>query len=148
MRWGILCWNARRTPSSSRAPVKWALLREAREVLQRADLALERTRAASSETRLRVGYAPSLAVGILSTAIANFTQAHQHARVELSDLSTVETLEALRQDRIDVAIAIARLQDKVDFVWTTCCCANRGAWRCRMGIPLARKRRSIGPARI
>jgi LysR family transcriptional regulator, benzoate and cis,cis-muconate-responsive activator of ben and cat genes len=115
------------------------LLHEAREVLQRADLALERTRTASSETRLRVGYAPSLATGILSTAIANFTQAHQHARVELSDLSTVETLEALRQDRIDVAIAIARLQDKEDFVWTT---LLREPWRVAVphGHPLTRKR--------
>jgi DNA-binding transcriptional LysR family regulator len=116
------------------------LLREARDVLQRADLALERTRAASSEIRLRVGYAPSLAAGMLSTAIANFTQAHPNARVELFDLSTVDTMEALRQDRIDVAIGIARLQDKAAFAWTT---LLREPWRVAMphGHLLAKKRR-------
>lgn len=119
------------------------LLREAREVLQRADLALERTRTASAETRLRVGYAPSLAAGILSVAIANFTQVHPQARVELSDLSTVDTLEALREDRIDVAIGIARLQDKTSFTWTT---LLREPWRVAVphGHALAKKR-SIAP---
>lgn len=116
------------------------LLKEAREVLLRAELALERTRSASSETRLRVGYAPSLAAGILSTAISNFTQVHPHARVELFDLSTVETLQALREDRIDVALAIARLQDKADFTWTT---LLREPWRVALphGHALAKKRK-------
>jgi DNA-binding transcriptional LysR family regulator len=119
------------------------LLREAREILQRADLALERTRAASEETRLRVGYAPSLAAGILSNAIANFTQVHPRARVELFDLSTVENLEALREDRIDVALVAARLQDREGLTWTT---LVREPWR--VAVPHAHsfsKRKRIEP---
>src|SRR6188474_1004120 len=42
------------------------LLREARALLQRADEMRERIRTASQSVRLRVGYAPSLASGLLS----------------------------------------------------------------------------------
>jgi len=122
------------------------LLHEAREVLQRADLALERTRTASAETRLRVGYAPSLAAGILSTAISNFTQVHPQARVELFDLSTVENLEAVREDRIDVALVAARLQDREGLTWTT---LVREPWRLAVphAHPLAKKKR-IAPREL
>lgn len=116
------------------------LLHEAREVLRRADLALERTRNASAEIRLRVGYAPSLAAGILSGAVGNFTQVHPQARVELFDLSTVEMMEALREDRIDVALAAARLQDKEGLTWTT---LLREPWRAALAHthPLSKQRR-------
>src|SRR6185369_16976930 len=57
-------------------PAGEALLREAREVIQHADQMLERVRSASQDVRLRVGYAPSLAGGLLATAMEGFAQKH------------------------------------------------------------------------
>ena len=82
------CLLERQAHSIRLTPTGEALLLEARKLLQHADEVLERVRAAGREVRLRVGYAPSLAAGILSVAVANFTQAHPGARVELFDLST------------------------------------------------------------
>ena len=82
------CLLERQAHSIRLTPVGEALLREARELLQHADQVLERVRAAGRGVRLRVGYAPSLAAGMLSAAVENFTQAHPNARVELFDLST------------------------------------------------------------
>src|SRR3954464_11470066 len=49
-------------------------LREARDLLQHADQLVERVRMTGKAVRLRVGYAPSLASGLLSEAVANFAQ--------------------------------------------------------------------------
>ena len=68
------------------------LLREGRELLHHADQVLERVRIAGTGVRLRIGYAPSLAAGILSAAVENFTQTHPKAHVDLLDLSTTEML--------------------------------------------------------
>src|SRR6266496_1113715 len=84
------CLLEREAHSIRLTPAGEALLREARELFQRADEMLERVRAASQGVRLRVGYAPSLASGLLSAAVDNFAQKHPNARVELFDLSTKE----------------------------------------------------------
>jgi len=84
------------------------LLREAGELLAHADLLLERVRAAGHGLRLRVGYAPSFAAGILSVAINNFTQTHPNAQVELHDLSTKGMLADLEDDKLDIALTIRR----------------------------------------
>src|SRR5512134_2070330 len=94
-----LCLLERRAHSVHLTPVGEGLLREARELLQHADQVLERVRAAGRGVRLRVGYAPSLASGILSVAVENFTQAHPDAKVELFDLSTVEMLAGLESNK-------------------------------------------------
>jgi len=46
--------------------------------------------------RLRVGYAPSLAAGLLSAAVENFTHNASERAWELFDLSTEEMLEGLK----------------------------------------------------
>src|SRR5438093_4105172 len=86
------CLLKREAHSIRLTPAGEMLLREAREFLQRADEMLERVRAASQGVRLRVGYAPSLASGLLSAAVENFAQKHPNVRVELFDLSTKEML--------------------------------------------------------
>lgn len=80
------------------------LLREARAVLERADEALKRVRAAGKAVTLRVGYAPSLTVGMLPVAIEAFTQRHPRVRVELHDLSSAEMKDGLQQGRLDVIV--------------------------------------------
>ena len=83
-----------------------AMLREAREVLARAGLALERVRAVASAPHLRVGFAPTLAAGILAVAIEAFMQKHSRVRLELLDLSTVEMLERLTKGTLDAALTV------------------------------------------
>src|SRR5512136_2637552 len=74
------CLLERQAHSIRLTPAGETLLREARELLRHAEQVLERTRAAGRGLRLRVGYAPSLAAGILSVAVQNFTQRHPNAQ--------------------------------------------------------------------
>lgn len=94
------------------------LLREARDLLQHAEQTLERVRAAGRGLCLRVGYAPSLAAGMLSVAVENFTQRHPNARVELFDLSTAEMLAGLESDKLDVALCVGHQHQKRGLTWT------------------------------
>ena len=99
-------------------PAGDALLPEACELLQRADAMLERVRAAGQTVRLRVGYAPSLASGLLSGAVENFAQKHPQSRVELFDLSTKEMLAGLESDTLDVALSVGQKRDGHGLKWT------------------------------
>src|ERR1043166_2630097 len=76
------CLLERQAHSIRLTPAGEALVREARELLPSADEMVERVAAAGQGVRLRVGYAPSLASGLLSGAVANFSQKHPNARVE------------------------------------------------------------------
>src|SRR5512137_286380 len=80
------CLLERQAHSIRLTPAGEALLPEARDLLRHAEEMLERVRSAGRGLRLRVGYAPSLAAGMLSVAVGNFTQAHPKAHVELLDL--------------------------------------------------------------
>jgi len=114
------------------------LLREARDLLRHADQVLERARASGHGVRLRVGYAPSLAAGILSAAVENFTQTHPNARVELFDLSTKELLTGLESGQLDVALGVGRLRETRGLTWTP---LVRVPWQLAVNRnhPLARK---------
>lgn len=113
-----LCLLERRAHSIHLTPVGEGLLREARELLQHADQVLERVRAAGRGVRLRVGYAPSLASGILSVAVKNFTQTHPDAKVELFDLSTGEMLAGLENNTLDVVLTVGRDSETRGLKWT------------------------------
>jgi LysR family transcriptional regulator, benzoate and cis,cis-muconate-responsive activator of ben and cat genes len=112
------CLLERHAHSISLTPAGEALLREARELLQHADEVMERVRAARQGARLRVGYAPSLASGLLSAAVENFAQKHPDARVELFDLSTKEMLAGLENDTLDVALTVGLEGDRHGLKWT------------------------------
>ncbi len=112
------CLLERQAHSIRLTPAGEILLREARELLQHADLVLERVRATGQGARLRVGYAPSLAGGILSGAVQSFVQKHPDARVELFDLSTQEMLAGLEADTLDVAITVEPERAARGLQWT------------------------------
>lgn len=112
------CLLERQAHSVHLTPAGEALLREARDLLQRADQVLERVRAAGRGVRLRVGYAPSLASGLLSVAVENFAQKHPTAHVELFDLSTKEMLAGLENDTLDVALTVGVNRDTRGLKWT------------------------------
>lgn len=79
-------------------------LKEATEVLERADLAVKRVRRAGSSITLHVGYSPSLAAGLLGTALGNFTQVHPKIRVNLLDLSSQEMTDGLLSKKLDLVV--------------------------------------------
>ena len=127
-------------------PAGETLLREARELLLRAAQMLEHVRAAGQGVRLRVGYAPSLASGLLSGAVETFAQKHPNARVELFDLSTQEMLAGLENDTLDVALTVGRERDTHGLKWTP---LVRAPWQLAVNChhPLARRARAT-PAEV
>lgn len=82
------------------------LLKEGRGVLERADAAVTKVRAAGKAVLLRVGYAPTLTAGILPLAISAFTQKHPRVRVELLDLSSTEMRTGLDQGTLDITVTV------------------------------------------
>jgi DNA-binding transcriptional LysR family regulator len=91
------------------------LLKEGRGVLERADAAVTKVRAAGKAVLLRVGYAPTLTAGILPLAISAFTQKHPRVRVELLDLSSTEMRTGLDQGSLDVVMTVkpAKLDESI-----------------------------------
>ena len=140
------CLLERQSHSIRLTPAGEMLLREARELLQRADEMLERVRAANQGVRLRVGYAPSLASGLLSAAVENFAQKHPNARVELFDLSTKEMLAGLENDTLDAVLTVGLDRDAHGFKWTQ---LIRASWKLAVNRhhPLSRKAR-VTPAEV
>jgi len=122
------------------------LLREARDLLHHADQVRERVRVSAQGVRLRVGYAPSLASGILSAAMADFSQAHPAARVELFDLNPGEMLAGLEDNTLDIVLTVARTEKTRGLKWTH---LARATWRLAMSRqhPLVRRRR-LTPADV
>lgn len=102
------------------------LLHDARELLIHADQVIERVRRAGTTTRLRIGYAPSLASGLLSMAAGNFSQAHPGARLEVADLSTAEMLAGLRDQTLDVIVTAGSEDVAEEVKWTP---LVRAPWR-------------------
>jgi DNA-binding transcriptional LysR family regulator len=132
------CLLERQAHSIRLTPAGETLLREARELLQHAEQVLERVRVAGRGLRLRVGYAPSLAAGMLSVAVGNFTQAHPNTHVELFDLSTSEMLAGLESEKLDVALCVGQQRQTRGLKWTP---LVRAPWRLAVNRnhPLARR---------
>src|SRR5437879_4764056 len=140
------CLLKRQAHSIRLTPAGEILLREARELLQRADGIRERIRVAGQGVRLRVGYAPSLASGLLSGAVEQFAQKHPNAHVELFDLSTKEMFVGLENDTLDVALTVGPERDGHGLKWTQ---LVRASFRLAVNRPhpLARRAR-VTPAEV
>lgn len=140
------CLLERQAHSIRLTTVGKALLHEARALLQQAEQMVQRVRAAGREVRLRVGYAPSLAAGILPVAVANFTQAHPGAHIELLDLSSKEMLADLESEKLDLVIGVGKQREQRGLNWIQ---LVRAPWRLAVHRthPLARRSR-ITPAEV
>ena len=138
------CLLERQAHSIRLTPAGEALLREVRELLQHAEQVLERARGARRRLRLRVGYAPSLAAGMLSVAVENFTQRHPNVQVELFDLSTAEMLAGLGSGALDVALCVGQQRQTTGLAWTP---LVRAPWRLAVNRnhPLARRTQVTPP---
>jgi LysR family transcriptional regulator, benzoate and cis,cis-muconate-responsive activator of ben and cat genes len=83
-------------------------LTEAQAVLQRADEAVKKARAAVGGTQgeIHVGYAPSLTVQILPPMLRAFQGEFPRVRVSLHDLSSEEMIEQLGTKKLQVALTV------------------------------------------
>lgn len=79
---------------------------EARAVLSRADLAVQRIRSEARIEVLRIGYAPSVTADILPQALKKFHAVQPNVRIELSDLSTEEMIRMAGEGQLDLVIAL------------------------------------------
>lgn len=77
---------------------------EARELLARAEQAIQKVRGECRTETLRVGYAPSMTTGIMPRALERFQSAAPRVRVELADLSSREMHEQANAGRLDLVI--------------------------------------------
>jgi DNA-binding transcriptional LysR family regulator len=136
----------RRAHSVRLTPAGEALLHEARELLLHADRVGERIRTLAQGIRLRVGYAPTLASGLMAGAVADFSRAHPAARVELFDLTPGEMLAGLQDNKLDIALTVTRSGKTPGLKWTQ---LTRATWRLAVarGHPLARRQR-LAPADV
>jgi DNA-binding transcriptional LysR family regulator len=116
----------RGTHSFSLTPAGELLLREGRLLIERADLLEQRVKATAKVQSIRVGYSPSLTAGILSPAMEAFSQLHPKARVELSDLSSLEMVEGLQKGTLDVIVTVPPGKVVPDIAWIT---VQQQAWR-------------------
>ncbi|MFI5357556.1 MAG: LysR family transcriptional regulator [Opitutales bacterium] len=140
------CLLERKAHSVHLTPAGETMLREARELLLHADQATERVRATSAGGRLRIGYAPSLASGFLSPAVANFVQVHPGTRVELLDLSTEEMLTGLDAGELDVVVTVTPANQTRGLKWVS---LVSSPWRLAVNLqhPLARAPK-VKPAEV
>lgn len=91
---------------------------EARDLLARADQAIQRVRGEARNEILRVGYAPSLTTGIMPGALEKFQTATPRVRIELADLAPREMTELAKEGRLDLLIAPAGFESAVSgFQW-------------------------------
>ena len=92
---------------------------EARDLLARADRAVQRVRGECRNEALRVGYAPSMVAGIMPGALEKFQAAVPRVRIELADLSSREMNEMAREGRLDLLITPEpAAADVPGFQWT------------------------------
>lgn len=92
---------------------------EAREVLARAALAVERVRGGKHTDVLRVGYGPTLTAGIMPAALERFQAAAPRVRIELCDLSPREMSELAAKRQLDLLIAPGDGKTVAqDFTWS------------------------------
>src|SRR5882757_5868870 len=92
---------------------------EARDLLSRADQAIQRVRGEARSEILRVGYAPSLTTGILPGALEKFQTATPRVRIELADLAPREMVELAKEGRLDLLIAPSGFESALPaFQWT------------------------------
>jgi LysR family transcriptional regulator, benzoate and cis,cis-muconate-responsive activator of ben and cat genes len=92
---------------------------EARDLLARADQAIQRVRGEARHEILRVGYGPSLTAGIMPRALERFQSMVPRVRIELEDLSPREMSEKVAAGQLDLVIVPASAETMLKgFQWS------------------------------
>ena len=93
---------------------------EAREVLARAELAVQRIHREARTEVLRVGYAPSVTSDILPQALKEFHALRPGVRIELADLSPEAMIRMAGEGELDVVISLEPSVTRIPgFAWAT-----------------------------
>jgi LysR family hca operon transcriptional activator len=90
---------------------------EAREIVARADLAVQRIRNEPCDETLRIGYAPSVTAGILPRALQAFHAEQPRVRIELADLFPHEMGRMARDGELDIVITLESSDEAPNFQW-------------------------------
>ncbi|MBK1835180.1 LysR family transcriptional regulator [Roseibacillus ishigakijimensis] len=93
------------------------VLREGRRILKAIEAGERRLRQELAGAELRVGYAPSLAGGLIEQAMSVFCQMHPQVRVRLHDSTSEELWQGLRQGELDLILEVAT--EDADIHWQT-----------------------------
>jgi DNA-binding transcriptional LysR family regulator len=92
---------------------------DARDLLARADQAIQRVRGEARSEVLRVGYGPSLTAGIMPRALERFQNAVPRVRIELEDLTPREIADKVRDGLLDLVIAPISIENLIrGFQWS------------------------------
>jgi LysR family hca operon transcriptional activator len=92
---------------------------EARDLLARADQAIQRVRGEARSEILRVGYAPSLTTGVMPGALEKFQTATPRVRIELADLAPREMVALAKEGGLDLLIMPSGAEaDLPEFQWS------------------------------
>ena len=92
---------------------------EARDLLARADQAIQRVRGEARSETLRVGYAPSLTTGVMPGALEKFQTATPRVRIELADLTPREMVARAKDGALDLLIAPSGFETELpEFQWS------------------------------
>lgn len=92
---------------------------EARDLLSRADQAIQRVRGEARTGTLRVGYGPSLTTGIMPKAIERFQAEAPRVQIELQDLSPAEMAAKAKEGLLDLVIVPASAEAQIQgFQWS------------------------------
>lgn len=92
---------------------------EARDLLARADQAVQRVRGEAKSEVLRVGYGPTLTAGILPQALERFQAMVPRVRIELEDLSPREASEKVAAGQLDLVIVPDSAEAAIKgFLWS------------------------------
>jgi LysR family hca operon transcriptional activator len=92
---------------------------EARDLLARADQAIQRVRGDARSETLRVGYVTSLTTGIMPAALEKFQSTTLRVRIELADLAPREMVALAKEGGLDLLIAPSGVETEVpEFQWS------------------------------
>ena len=82
------------------------MVREGQAIMRSVEGGLKRFRREVDGAELRVGYAPSLASGLIEKAITSFSDRYPRVRISWCDSSTQEMWEGLKNDELDLILEV------------------------------------------
>jgi LysR family hca operon transcriptional activator len=109
----------RGTNTITLTPSGEAFYEDARDLIARADQAIQRARGERGHEVVRVGYVSASVPGIIPAALEKFEAAQPRVRIELADLKPVEMKARAAQGRLDLMVLPDREADRIPgFRWT------------------------------
>ncbi|HEX4067228.1 MAG TPA: LysR substrate-binding domain-containing protein [Acidobacteriaceae bacterium] len=91
-------------------------LKEAKQVLERFEIAVVLTRemARRDEKKVRVGHSASAAIQALPRILSGFQQHHPDSQVELRTMTTLAMADLLRRGELDVCLTIGGVSEDIE----------------------------------